>query len=336
MVGPRIDSILRSPNWHNFASPSWFPVFRSNGEAPRWVLRVQHRRGSLAGIVAGVRRRNLAISFGVLVLLSVSMSLVVLASYRAQKYARLQMDFVAAVSHELRTPLAVISSAAENIADGVVPEKQLTKYGLAIRNQTSRLVDLVEDILRFAAARDGSNRYRHRIFDVSELVDTAIENTRALLDRDGFTLHKEIEPKLPKVRGDISALGQCLENLIVNAVKYSGRSRWIGIRAQIGRDHAGYLEVQITVADRGPGIPAGEVKQIFEPFYRTQAARDGQIRGTGLGLTLARTIVEEMGGHLTVVTKLEQGSAFTVHLPPVLNPPSEVESTPVSELSHKA
>jgi len=317
--GPRTSSMIRSPDWHNFSAPSWFPIIQDRRDSQNWTLRVQHRSGSLAGIVAGVRRRNLAISFGVLVLLAVSMSLVVVASYRAQRFARLQMNFVAVVSHELRTPLAVISSAAENIADGVVTGKQLSRYSLAIRNQTRRLTELVDDILSFAVSQDGSTRYRFRVLDVADIVTTAIENTRELLDRDGFTLEQAIEPKLPKVRGDLSALNQCLQNLIVNAVKYSGESRWIGVYARTGRDHAGFLEVQITVEDHGPGIPASEVEQIFTPFYRTHAAREAQIRGTGLGLTLARTIAEEMGGSLTVVTKEEHGSAFTLHLPPMLH-----------------
>jgi signal transduction histidine kinase len=84
--------------------------------------------------------------------------------------------------------------------------------------------------------------------------------------------------------------------------------------------------VHITVEDRGPGIPHGELDQIFEPFYRAQAAREAQVRGTGLGLTLARSIAEDMGGKLTVSTKLGQGSAFTIHLPAVLEENSEPAS----------
>lgn len=337
MQGPRTDSMVRSPNWRKFSAPSWFPVLKLNGDRENWILRVQHRRGSFAGIVAGIRRRNLAISFGVLILLAISMSLVVLASYRAQKFARLQMNFVAAVSHELRTPLAVISSAAENIADGVVSGNKLTKYASAIRNQTFRLTELVEDILSFAASHNGNLSYRLKVIDVTQIIRSALENTQELLDRDGFTVEQEIEPRLPMVRGDVTALRQCLQNLIVNAIKYSGQSRWIGIYARTGRDHAGYLQVHITVEDHGPGIAGSEIKQIFEPFYRAQAARDAQIRGTGLGLTLARTIAEEMGGTLTVTTKVEHGSAFTLHLPPVLDQTNiEVPPNSVPEPIHKA
>jgi two-component system, OmpR family, sensor histidine kinase SenX3 len=323
LEGPRSRATQKPGTWRRFPGPPWFPVI-DYGQPSSWNLVVQHRRGSLAGIIAGVRRRNLAISFGVLALLAVSMSLVILATHRAQRFARLQMEFVTVISHELRTPLAVISSAAENIADGLVSGKQLAKYSSAIRNQARQLTHLVEQILHFAATQDGRNRYLLRVLEVPRVVGSAVESTRDLLDREGFTLEQTVQSDLPLVRGDLAALSQCLQNLIVNAVKYGGEQRWIGLRAVSTKVANGGAEVRITVEDRGPGIPHGELDQIFEPFYRAQAAREAQVRGTGLGLTLARSIAEDMGGKLTVSTKLGQGSAFTIHLPAVVQTNSEV------------
>ena len=324
LQGPRTVSKAARTSWRILPAGAWFPVIQYGGENASWKLLVQHRNGSLAAMISGVRHRNLAISFGVLGLLAISMILVVVAAYRAQNFARLQMNFVAGISHELRTPLAVIASAAENIIDGVVSSKQMIKYGAAIHNQARQLSGLVEQILHFASTQEGRNRYHLRLLTADEIVRAAVENTRELLESEHFVLDAHVDPDLPMVRGDLSALSQCLQNLIVNAVKYGRDSRWIGVRALRAAGPGGFTEVQIQVEDRGPGIPASEIKQIFEPFYRTHAARQAQVRGTGLGLTLARTIAEEMHGRLTVVSRLKHGSTFTLHLPVVVH--STVES----------
>ena len=117
---------------------------------------MQHREGSLEAAVARLRRRNLAIGFGVLLVMAATMGILIITTHRAQRLAKLQMDFVTGVSHELRTPLAVISSAADNIADGVVDNKeQLMRYGKAIKGQTRQLIQLVEQI--FCSPRHESN-----------------------------------------------------------------------------------------------------------------------------------------------------------------------------------
>jgi signal transduction histidine kinase len=113
---------------------------------------------------------------------------------------------------------------------------------------------------------------------------------------------------------DERALSQSLQNLITNAVKYGGEACWIGISAA-SRQTARGSEVLITVADRGIGISPDEVKQIFDPFYRSSEARAAQIHGSGLGLPLARSMVEAMGGSITVESRPRSGSSFTIHLP---------------------
>ena len=143
-----------------------------------------------------------------------------------------------------------------------------------------------------------------------------IENTAELARSSGFVIEQRVDPDLPYVRGDLSALSQCLQNLIVNAVKYSGESRWIGVRATVDQAHGrNRKEVRISVQDRGIGIAAPELSQIFEPFYRSPAVSAAQIHGTGLGLPLAKNIAEAMGGTLSVESELGAGSVFTLHLP---------------------
>lgn len=298
-------------DYRHFSAPMWFPVMNVSEVKESWTLLLKNRADSLESLVAAARRRNLFLSFGVLSLLAVGMIMVAYASYRTQRLAKLQVDFVATVSHELRTPLSVIASASENIADGLVEGKQqLIQYGSVIRDQTRQLAQLVEQILLFSAAREGGNRYSFSRLSAGEIIDTAIRNTAGLIHVAGFTLERDLPRELPEVKGDLAALTQCLQNLIGNAVKYGGEQRWIRVRA---RHEDG--EVQISVADRGIGIQASEIDDIFEPFYRSDTVTAAQIHGTGLGLPLAKSIAEAMGGRLTVESKLGQGSTFTLHLP---------------------
>ena len=235
----------------------------------------------------------------------------------AIQFAKLQVDFVTSISHELRTPLAVIRSAAENIADGVVGGKeQLARYGSVIRNQSRQITDLVNEILLFASTRNEKNRYTMRPLQVSEIIGLAMENTAELVGEAGFAVEQHVEADLPCLIGDLSALSHCLQNLIGNAIKYSGQTRWICIRAFLDEARIpGHREIQISVQDRGIGIDKSEVPHIFEPFYRSPAVSAAQIHGTGLGLPLARSIAEAMNGRLTVESKLGIGSTFTLHLP---------------------
>jgi signal transduction histidine kinase len=310
---------------------SWFPLLSEVPTDQDWQLIVKHRRGGpLGAFGAELRRRDLAISFGVLFLLVLSMGMLIVTSYRAQRLAKLQMNFVTTISHELRTPLTVISSAADNIAHGVVEGKQqLAQYGSVIGNHARQLSGLVEQILLFAATRDGHHRYNSRPLEASQIVDAALANMEGLIRTAQFTVERDIEPGLPPVAGDLAALSQCLQNLITNALKYGGRQQWIGIRAALGDHRIRGKEVQISVSDRGIGIASGDLPHIFEPFYRSSSVASAQIHGTGLGLPLARSIAEAMQGELTVTSSPGKGSTFTLHLPCIPDATVEAQVQPI-------
>lgn len=295
---------------------SWFPLLREAPPSEDWQLVVRHRRGGpLGAFVADMERRGLALSFGALCLLVLSLSMLVITSIRAQRLARLQMDFVTAVSHELRTPLTIIGSAADNITSGVVEnEQQLQEYGTVIGEQTSHLSALVERVLLFAATRDGQRRFVTELLSPQEIIDAVLASAEGLFRAGQFTIERDITPDLPPIVGERIAVSQCVENLITNAVKYSGNERWIGIRARLVEASHEEPRVDISVSDRGVGIAAADLPHIFEPFYRSPAARRSQVHGTGLGLALAKQVAESMGGTLTVVSHPGQGSTFTLSL----------------------
>ncbi len=220
--------------------------------APGWRLLVKHPSGSLEVAVNAVRRRNLLISSSILAVLGASVGLLILSTRRAQELARQQMEFVAAVSHELRTPLAVIRSAGENLADGVVrDDEQIRKYGDLVRNEGRRLTEMVEQILEFAGIQSGQRGFALRPVAIAPMLRDIVESSRALIDAAGMQVEYDLPDTLPPVLGEEPALRRVFQNLIANAIKYGATGEWIGLRARhVGR------EVHVTVADRGIGIAA--------------------------------------------------------------------------------
>jgi signal transduction histidine kinase len=307
---------LRGEDWHRFSSPVWFPVIQPTSDGGPWVLVLQNRQGPLDAPVIRVWRINLLTGGAVLLLLAASMVLIVVASRRAQTLANLQMDFVASVSHELRTPLAVILSAGENVQDGLPDGRSaFMEQGLIITEHAHQLMELVDQALRFAVAAKGTGYRNVHPLQPAELIESALRSTNELLQEAGFTVEQQVPAGLPSIVGDLSALSQCLQNLIINAVKYSSRNRWIGLSAKIDEGASGRREIRISVEDHGVGISSSDLQQIFEPFYRSPQAIAAQIHGTGLGLSIAQRNAEAFGGRLSVVSEVGVGSVFTLHLP---------------------
>jgi signal transduction histidine kinase len=261
--------------------------------------------------VTQVRRRNLFVSSGILAILGVSVGFLVVTTRRAQELARQQMEFVAAVSHELRTPLAVIRSAADNLAEGVVTEDpQVRKYGDLVRGEGRRLSEMVEQILELAGIHSGQRGFALAPVAVLPLLRDVVSASATLIEEAGVNVEYDVPDSLPPVLGDEQALRRVFQNLLGNALKYGGSGNWIGLKARVsGR------EVAVSVADRGTGIEPAEHARIFEPFYRAPQAIAAQIQGTGLGLSLVQRIVEAHGGRITLRSEPGAGSEFTVHLP---------------------
>ena len=291
------------------------PGLQPSGAGREWVLLAQHPAGSVEMAVAALRRRNLAISFGLLAVLAAGMALIFEVARRAKRIASQQMEFVAGVSHELCTPLAVINSAAENLMDGVVEgPSEIREYGGMIRDQGRRLEHLVDEVLQFAAGRSERTGYDLRPLEIAAIVTHSLSSAEPMLRDAGFTVEQECAGPLPLVVADPAAVGMCMENLFSNAVKYAGASHWISVRTQAAPARAP-ADVQISVADRGLGISPRDLPHIFEPFYRVQSVREHQIRGVGLGLYLVKRAMEGMGGRISVSSEVGRGSCFTLHFP---------------------
>ena len=302
----------------------------------RWLLLAQHRAGSLEAAVAAVRKRNLWISSGVLMLLTLAVGLIAVSAKRAQRLALQQMEFVAAVSHELRTPVSVIGAAAGNLADGVVGDPQrVRKYGETIQGEARRLAETVERVLQLAGIAAGRAAAARTPIAPADLVHESINACRAEIDAAGVNVEVAIADSLPNIVGDVAALKSALQNVISNAVKYGGAARWIRVSASLEPPRSGLVQtvdmvrtrhrgraVYFAVEDHGSGINADERKHIFKPFYRGREAVAQQIHGSGLGLNLVMRIVAAHSGHVVVQSEPGKGSTFILALPAA----SETES----------
>ena len=224
--------------------------------------------------------------------------------------ARLKSDFVSNVSHELRTPLSLIRLYAETLEMGRItsPEKYQEYYQI-IRKESERLTALINNILDFSRIEAGRKEYEFRETDLSALVRNTLESYRYQIEQHGFTFEEKIEP-VPPLRVDREAMARSLVNLVNNALKYSQDRKYIGVN--LYRENGA---VKLEVIDHGIGIPQQEQSKIFEKFYRVGDPLVHNTKGSGLGLSLVRHIVQAHGGQVSVNSMPGEGSKFTIALP---------------------
>src|SRR5262245_7840768 len=230
---------------------------------------------------------------------------------REMHLSRLKSDFVANVSHELKTPLALIRLFAETLELGRVPsEDKARQYYRVINKESQRLTQLINNILDFSRIEAGKKEYRFAPTDIARVIHEVVDAYRFQIEQQGFALELDVPDGLPEIDVDKEALGQALINLLNNAIKYSRDQKMIRISVRAENQH-----VAIQVADRGIGIELSEQKKIFEKFYRAEDSLVHDTKGSGLGLSLVRHIMEAHGGSVAVESAPGSGSTFTRALP---------------------
>jgi signal transduction histidine kinase len=225
--------------------------------------------------------------------------------------ARMKTDFAANVSHELRSPITQIRIKAESLLFGLAdtPEEEEEHYRVILR-ESERLSRLVDNILDYAAIERGGKQYVLRLGSLSETTDLAVESISTALEVRDMVLDINVPRDLPLVPHDSDAIGQCLINLISNAAKYSEAGGWIGV---LGRRVEGGIE--LAVSDHGIGIAPHDLQRIFEPYYRSRDALARRRKGTGIGLTITKYIMEGHGGSISAQSRPGMGSTFTLRFP---------------------
>jgi PAS domain S-box-containing protein len=221
-------------------------------------------------------------------------------------------DFVATVSHELRTPLTSLSGYLELLLDGdagPMPLHQERMLRTMARN-TSRLRALVEDLLLISQMDAGSLQLRLEPTDLAALVLRAVRSLSPVARAREQRFDVELQETIGAVPADSTHLDRAVRALLSNAIKFSPDGGLVTVR---GTKRPGHIE--LSVIDRGVGIDDDDVQRLFERFYRTGQATAGAVQGAGLGLTIARRIIEEHGGSIAVASTPGEGSIFTVTLP---------------------
>jgi two-component system phosphate regulon sensor histidine kinase PhoR len=232
---------------------------------------------------------------------------------RIKQLEIVRKDFVANVSHELRTPLSIIKGYVETLLDDQPPDAATAKqFLLTIEKHARRLEALIGDLLNISELESQQARLSLGPVSLRKVIEGALDELRQRAKEKSMTINVEIADGLPSVRADAQRLNQVLINLLDNAIKYTQAGGRVTVSAKDNDS-----EVQVCVADNGPGIAPEHLQRIFERFYRVDKARSREMGGTGLGLSIVKHIVQAHGGRVWAESALEKGSAFYFTLPRV-------------------
>jgi signal transduction histidine kinase len=278
---------------------------------PGLILGIKLRGTTIASMSDRILRTDSLILGALSLLMGAGMVLTYRNVARELALAKLKSDFVSNVSHELRTPLALIRLYAETLELGRLsnPGKRQEYYEI-IRKESERLTSLINNILDFSRIESGKKEYSFRETDVADLVRSTLDSYRYEIEQNGFKFEQKIDAHLPALWVDREAIARSLLNLVNNAVKYSATEKYLGVN--LYRHNGG---VNLEVVDRGIGISAKEQPKIFDKFYRVEDPLVHNTKGSGLGLSLVRHIVQAHGGEVAVESEPGLGSKFIITLP---------------------
>ena len=224
---------------------------------------------------------------------------------------RIKTELISMVAHELKSPLTSIYGFSELLLDADLKDPQAKEYAQVILNESTRLTDLVNKFLDLSRLEAGRTEIRMSPFDLRQVVGKILETYKGQAEEKKIRVIMEIPENLPLALGDQDMIEQVLLNLLSNAVKYSPNHSKIGIEAKEDEK-----EIVVNVIDNGYGIPKEALPRIFDKFYRVVDSEGAEeVEGSGLGLALAKEIVEKHGGKITVNSRLGVGSVFSFTIP---------------------
>jgi signal transduction histidine kinase len=296
-------------------NPSAGPVtFRTNfvSNTPDWTLEFHQVPPRLLKAFLLSRRGLYSLVFLLIAgILIFGLILTIRSVSHELELARMKSDFVSTVSHEFKSPLTSIRQLAEMLQSGRVPsEERRQKYYDVLLEQSERLALLTDNILSLAKIEEGRAEFTFETTDISVLLTEVVTSIQERVRHEGFDIGLDVKGPIPLLAVDRTALSQAVTNLVDNAIKYSGDSRRISVRAS--REEQA---VAIAVQDFGIGIKKEDIPRLFERFYRGGDELTRAVKGSGLGLTLVREIVAAHRGKVHVQSEPGKGSVFSIRLP---------------------
>lgn len=276
-----------------------------------WKARIGLENTNLDEFARDSFWHSVGVTLLVLVVLLCGIALTIRATDREARLAQAKSNFVSNVSHELKTPLSLISLFSEILELGrVSSEEKKAEYYRIIRHESGRLNKMIDNILDFSKIEAGRKTYVFADASMAEVIEEVLSAYRYQISNAGFDIQTNLQLDLPPVFMDRDAMAQAISNLLDNAIKYAGEVKQLSITAET-RGTA----LAIEIADHGIGIPRAEQAKIFEKFYRVGNGLVHDVKGSGLGLSLVKHIIEAHHGTISVESDVGKGSCFRILLP---------------------
>ena len=264
-------------------------------------------RDKTIGVLEAINKRQGAFSEDDVTLLQSLAAQAAVAIVNARLFQ--QSDLISEMVHELRTPLNALMATSHLLVRPELPEGRHRELVTTLQRETARLSQMTTDFLDMARLESGRIRFTSERFDLGELVRECVEVVRHQAEAHGIGMDTRIMPWLPALETDRSKLKQVILNLLTNGVKYNRDRGQITAAVEVAS-----RQFRVSVTDTGKGIPAEAMPHVFEKFYRVPDS-EGYASGTGLGLAVAKKIVEVLGGEIGVNSTVNVGSTFYITLP---------------------
>ena len=304
------DSILYLP--HNCSLSNYLVAENFSQLFVNWKVALFDQDGkSIEQLVGKEKQLYMVLFVGIIAVMFLGIFVTVRAVMHESEVSRMKSEFVSNVSHELKTPLTLIRMFGETLDTGIVTdEKKRREFYSIIRKESERLTHLINNVLDFSRMDTGNKKYNFEETDLVKVVRSSLEAYKFHIRDNGFEIDSELPDELVMLKIDKDAISQVLLNFFSNAVKYSEEKKYI--RVEVRKD---LTSAYISVTDKGVGISKEELKKIFDKFYRVTNTKAKKTRGSGLGLTLAKQIIEAHSGTIEVESQVGHGSKFTIRIP---------------------
>ena len=241
----------------------------------------------------------------------------------AHRLDEVRRDFVANISHELKTPIASVSLLAEALDQAADEPEQVRRFAGRLSIEANRLAHITSEVIELSRLQARDALRRDELVDIDEVVAAAVDQNRVVAAAKHVDVAMRASTKA-KVWGDRALMVVAVHNLVANAIAYSNEGGRVGVGAKLVDD-----TVEIGVTDQGIGIEPEELDRVFERFYRVDQARSRNTGGSGLGLSIVKHTVQNLGGDVRVWSQPGRGSTFMIRLPVAEAPTTPVADEPV-------